>query len=144
MTAVDRACLSVRLPLTVAAACFGIFLLLFLAGERPEENRALPQCLFHEWTGLHCPGCGSTRCVYALLHGSPFEALQKNPLTLAVLPFLVAAMARLWWNWLRVGAFRDPLVERWCVRLAPATLVTIIVFTILRNVPGPAAWLAPH
>jgi hypothetical protein len=121
-----------------------VVLLLFLSGERPEENGALPQCMFHQWTGLHCPGCGSTRCVYALLHGNPLEALRKNPLTLAVLPFLILAFGRLWWNWLRGGAFRDPLVERWCVRLAPAILVTIIVFTVLRNIPGPAAWLAPH
>lgn len=40
----------------------------------------LPPCAFHAVTGCPCPMCGATRCVLALLHGKPGEALGWNPL----------------------------------------------------------------
>jgi len=30
------------------------------------------------------------------------------------------------------------------LRLAPAVLVTVVLFMVLRNLPGPDRWLAPH
>ena len=39
----------------------------------------IPPCLFHRMTGYYCPGCGATRCVYALLHGRIGEALFYYP-----------------------------------------------------------------
>jgi hypothetical protein len=40
----------------------------------------LPTCLFHAWTGLPCPGCGTTRAALALLDAEPLTALSFNPL----------------------------------------------------------------
>jgi hypothetical protein len=59
----------------------------------------LPICLFHEWTGLPCPTCGSTRVVQALLAGNLLAALAWNPLVVLVLAALalwaIASVARL-------------------------------------------------
>lgn len=37
-------------------------------------------CVFYEWTGLLCPGCGLTRAMVALSHGELLLALSYNPL----------------------------------------------------------------
>jgi Protein of unknown function (DUF2752) len=136
--------LAVRLPLTLAAVALGAVLLAVFLQKPPEENPAVPACPIHRWTGLYCPGCGSGRAVYALLHGAVGTAAQKNPLLLAALPLLAVAIGRCWWRWLRGGAFRDAAVQRWSLRLAPAVLIVVILYTVLRNLPGPDRWLAPH
>lgn len=51
----------------------------------------LPACYFHEWTGLPCPSCGSTRLVESLLAGDLLGAARWNPLV-----FLVLAGVALW------------------------------------------------
>ena len=40
------------------------------------------RCLFHELTGLYCPGCGGTRAVWALLHGKFWLSFCYHPLVL--------------------------------------------------------------
>src|SRR5262249_54935902 len=54
----------------------------------PASGSFYPPCLFHALTGLHCPGCGSTRCLHALLHGDLRQAAAYNVLLLLALPFL--------------------------------------------------------
>jgi hypothetical protein len=39
-----------------------------------------PICLFHEFTGVACPGCGATRCVRDLMKGSWTSAFLMNPM----------------------------------------------------------------
>jgi len=51
----------------------------------------LPVCYFHEWTGLPCPSCGSTRLVESLLAGDILGAARWNPLV-----FLTLAAVALW------------------------------------------------
>lgn len=47
----------------------------------------LPKCLFLEWTGLPCPGCGLTTSFTLLLHGQWREAFAAHALG----PLLYAA-----------------------------------------------------
>jgi hypothetical protein len=53
-------------------ALFGGVALLILWGAVP--------CAFARMTGHPCPGCGSTRAVYALARGDLVELLHANPL----------------------------------------------------------------
>lgn len=52
-------------------------------------------CIFHEITGLYCPGCGGTRAFFALLHGHPILSFMYNP---AVLYFAFVAIFYAVWG----------------------------------------------
>ena len=52
-------------------------------------NGQMP-CLFQEWTGLYCPGCGGTRAAKALLQGELLTSFLYNPIVLYSV--LVAAL----------------------------------------------------
>lgn len=58
----------------VIAALFAVF----------QERLALLRfpCIFHEITGLYCPGCGGTRAVMALLKGHIITSFTYNPIVL--------------------------------------------------------------
>jgi hypothetical protein len=101
-----------------------------------------PVCPFYAITGLYCPGCGTLRCLHALLHADVRSAIGYNALTVLLLPLLLAA-------WVSVGIAalggRPPprltSLPRW---VGPAIVVGTVVFWTLRNVPvAPFAWLAP-
>jgi heme A synthase len=97
----------------------------------------------HSVTGLHCPGCGTTRSLHSLLNGHFTQSLAYNPLTLIVLPVVVLALCRSLWSWL----WDAPLPRGRRVRpyLMWALLVVLLLFGVLRNVPYyPFTLLAPH
>ena len=133
-----------RLALAFALGC-GLLLALFIIYRvPPEQNRFAPPCLFHKLTGLHCPGCGGTRAVHALLHLRVEEAARKNVLFLVALPFLLAWGTREAWRWVRGAEKRTPpkVPPPW---IAWTIAGLIISFAILRNLPWePFAWLAPR
>ncbi|MCR5452204.1 MAG: DUF2752 domain-containing protein [Lachnospiraceae bacterium] len=39
-------------------------------------------CLFHELTGLFCPGCGGTRALYAFFRGDFISSFRYHPFVL--------------------------------------------------------------
>jgi len=113
--------------------------LLFLFN--PADNGWYPHCVFHELTGWHCPGCGTLRAGYQLLHGNIREALSLNLLAVVFLPayaltYLYRGIRKSEW-YLFDDMFRSP-VAGWTV----AILVSL--FWILRNINiTPFSWLAP-
>jgi len=58
----------------VIAALFALFPEVFARFKFP--------CMFHEITGLYCPGCGGTRAVKALLGGHVVKSFLYNPVVL--------------------------------------------------------------
>lgn len=62
-------------------------------------NGEIP-CIFHEWTGLYCPGCGGTRAVKALLRGEVLVSFFYHPLVLycAVIAVWFAISYFLYWR----------------------------------------------
>jgi drug/metabolite transporter (DMT)-like permease len=105
----------------------------------PATTAFYPKCLFHEMTGLYCPGCGSTRALYCLLHGEFREALCDNALVVLALPLLGAILLA------RTFRRRPPVVATqsklgWLGLL----LAAIAVFGIVRNIPcRPFSLLTP-
>jgi hypothetical protein len=110
----------------------------------PEQSRLAPPCIFHTVTGWHCPGCGATRAVYALLHGNPAEAARKNALFLLALPFIAFWGGRSTWRFVRGEPPRESsLLLR--PRVTCAIVIAIFAFAILRNLPwAPFTLLAPR
>lgn len=96
---------------------------------KPGHSRWLPSCPLHTFTGFFCPGCGSTRALYYLVHGHPLTALRENALAVFLLPFVIYELTAL-------------LTGRWpslAARLRPRTvwalLALVILFGVLRNLP---------
>ena len=115
----------------------------FLATHDPGAVGArYPACVFHQATGLWCPGCGLTRGTYQLLHGHLGAALGYNLLT----PLAIAAVVTAWFAWLRMSwgatSIRVPQgVVRTLAVILPALL---IAYGVLRNIPAaPFRSLAP-
>lgn len=60
--------------LVVGSGCAFIFLQ-FILPHLPESS-----CLFWQYFGIYCPGCGGTRAVISLLHGRILESAWYHPL----------------------------------------------------------------
>jgi Protein of unknown function (DUF2752) len=101
----------------------------FLAWHGPYLDGV--SCPSRNLTGLDCPGCGSTRCMAALLDGDLGGALDQNVLAVIALPFILWA----WGAWM-LGTFtgrryRTPLDRPGA---ALVTLVLVVGFVVVRNI----------
>ena len=124
------------------AAIVGISLGAVTVLNRVDPNSPgslLPPCPFYALTGIWCPGCGSTRCLHALVHLDLPGAMAMNPLlVVSILPMLVLALH---------GAGLWPAKLGGLVRLFARPIpwmVVIFVYWIARNLPWhPFNLLAP-
>jgi hypothetical protein len=115
------------LPIFLACA---VAVLYFLVD--PAATPLFPACPLHRWTGLYCAGCGSQRALHALLHGRLLQAAAFNVVFTAA---LLASPLFL----VRGGRRVARLQSKWLVTVG---VLALLVFTILRNLPG-FQWLAP-
>lgn len=111
--------------------------------ESPTSNPILPPCPLYALTGIHCPGCGSTRATHALLNGDLVAAFGLNPLMVMAIPVLVFAFLRWWAN-----AFgrtpRDGVELRLPPQLIYGLFGLVVAFGVARNLPWSAvSWMAP-
>jgi uncharacterized protein DUF2752 len=119
-------------------AILGSAAILFLFN--PAQSGFYPVCLFHQSTGLLCPGCGSLRALHQLLHGNVIAALHFNALLVLLLPVVA---------WLGCRSLIARLKHRAVdIQIRPGWLwcglAVLIVFGVLRNLPfAQTAWLAP-
>jgi len=113
---------------TVAvAAVLGSGAVLFFFN--PSTHGFYPVCLFHELTGLNCPGCGGTRAAYQLLHGHLLPALRDNALFILTLAGLMVHGA-----WFAARKIRhQPVTLAVPPKVLWAYLVFAIAFSVLRN-----------
>lgn len=105
--------------LAIAGALYAVY------AFDPSTSSVFPHCVFHDLTGLNCPGCGGTRALHALLHGHLFAALRFNALLVIAGPFLAIASA--------AGIVRPMEILRrpW---VGWTAVVTLIGWGVLRNV----------
>ena len=102
------------------------FVGLLAARLLPLQRLPFMHCLFREYTGWPCPGCGLTRVAVRVAHGDIAGALDANPLgTVAALAFAACAvLAAVQW------LFRLPLpLVSFSEREARAT--RLVVFSAL-------------
>ena len=104
-----------------AAAAAGLAFLILLAFFYPTARRFFPICPSAPFFHIYCPGCGSTRAVWCLLHGDVVGSLRNNVM---LLPILLTAGALL---------IRPELQKHY--RWINAFVALLILYTILRNVP---------
>lgn len=96
-----------------------------------------PSCIFHDLTGWHCPGCGITRALHALVHFDLWRALAMNAFVVLSLPLLAVMAAQGFTRraWLPARVAQVVLDGRWWI-------AALVVFGVLRNLRG-FEWLAP-
>jgi hypothetical protein len=104
----------------------------------PAQHGFYPVCLFHSLTGWNCPGCGATRAAYQLLHGHLLRALHDNALFVLTLTALAERGA---WM-IRQKVRNQPAAFAVSPMMLWALLITVLAFTVLRNLPA-FAWLSP-
>ncbi|WMJ70750.1 DUF2752 domain-containing protein [Stenotrophomonas sp. 24(2023)] len=92
----------------------------------------LPSCPLYALTGLYCPGCGSTRCLYSLVHFDLPGAMAMNPLLVISLPLLLLML-------LNMAGIRPRLLDPLMRVLASPTFWLWLLpgYALLRNLPWP-------
>ncbi|HTX94106.1 MAG TPA: DUF2752 domain-containing protein [Mycobacterium sp.] len=122
---------SLGAPLLVAATatitCAAIWV-----GDPTSPNGPLPVCPTKALLGIDCPGCGSLRMLYSLMHGNVLAAARFNAIGLAAVVLLV--WAYLAWTYGRVVGrrIRSWQHHRWA---AAVTLSVVVLWFVLRNIP---------
>ena len=114
-----------------------------LAAVPPTAASFYPKCMSYLLTGLHCPGCGTTRAMHALLNGDVRQAVAYNPLALVAVPYIGLTLVRGLWHWAWGTRPRPgPRLPGWAWGIVTAL---VVAFWVLRNVPvEPFTLLAPH
>ena len=74
----------------------GLVLLIGICAAALIDPRAawFPKCLFHQATGLNCPGCGTGRAIYAFAHGAWREGFRLNALLPFAILFLIVILVK--------------------------------------------------
>lgn len=98
----------------------------------PPDAYFYVPCLFHLSTGLHCPGCGSTRAVSSFMHGDFIVGLKNNLLIILWGPYLIYRLF--------LGIFSWIDGKQRVIWSPPSSTIIIfliitITYTILRNLP---------
>ncbi|RVW02587.1 DUF2752 domain-containing protein [Rhodococcus spongiicola] len=118
-------------PAAVAAASTAVCG--FVAWTDPTTpGGAIPVCPTKALLGITCPGCGSARMLYALLHIDFSRALRYNAVGVAALALLVEAYLR--WTWGRLHGRR---IRGWQhLSWAPTAVLTVaLIWLGVRNIP---------
>ncbi len=124
-----------RMTPVIATGVGTVAALTYLFFNDPNEPGHFPACPTKAILGVDCPGCGSTRALYALIHGNVTRAADHNILLVVMVPFLLFWYGR-WAFYAWTGKPR-PVPSPANARLRQwgtiALLVIVIVFGVIRN-----------
>ena len=120
---------SLAAPLGVAAVAVGGCAVIWLANPTVPGG-ILPVCPTKALLGIDCPGCGSLRMIYSLLHLDMVAAARFNALGLVAVVLLLWAYVA--WTYGRVAGrqVRSWQHLRWS---APVALVLTLAWFVVRN-----------
>ena len=118
-------------PMAVAAGAIAVCAAVAWA-DPTTPGGIIPPCPTYSLFGILCPGCGSSRMMYSLVHLDVPAALHYNALALVALGMLVVVFGA--WTWSRG---RGTPMPRWTrYRWAPhIVLVLTAVWVVVRNIP---------
>jgi hypothetical protein len=118
-------------PLTVAASTMLVCAVVWV-GDPTTPHGPLPVCPTKALLGIDCPGCGSLRMLYSLMHGNLLAATRFNALALVAVVLLV--WAYLAWTYGRLVGRRIRSWQhyRWS---AAVTLGLVTAWLVVRNIP---------
>jgi Protein of unknown function (DUF2752) len=118
-------------PVLVAASTTLVCAAVWL-GDPTTPHGPLPVCPTKALLGIDCPGCGSLRMLYSLMHGDLLGAARFNALGLAAVVLLMWAYAVWTYGRLtgrRIGSWQH---HRWS---AAVTLTLVLAWFVVRNIP---------
>ena len=117
------------------AAVLTLGLLYLLIVEK--LGRGIP-CLFFEFTGYRCPGCGVTRMFRALAHLDVAPAFHCNAAAMVILPFV---------GFQTLAEHRTPppseRLKLFFRRMDWFFIAVLLVFGAVRNIPSVGVYLNP-
>ncbi len=124
---------------TFVVAALAALTVLYYAN--PAADSHFPACPLHNFTGLHCPGCGTLRAIHCLVHGHLLAAFRLNPLMLLSLPLIA-------WLKLEQASYSGRIPGNLRISV-PGKIIhslpwIVIAYFVLRNLPlFPFNLLAP-
>jgi Protein of unknown function (DUF2752) len=130
---------SLAAPLAVAAAAAGGCAVIWLANPTVPGG-LLPVCPTKALLGIDCPGCGSLRMIYSLLHLDFGAALRFNALGMVAVLLLLWAYGVWVYGTLAGRKVRSWQHLRWSASVA---LVLTIAWFVVRNL-GFGPFVALH
>jgi hypothetical protein len=132
----NRNQLFLKIGIPIALLALGIFYYIV----NPTTFLYTPKCHFHEFTGLHCPGCGSQRAIHQILHGNIWEGIKHN--FLVAIGFLFISYKLYAFYFAGKAKIQIHILQ---YKAIPWVVIAIVfVFWILRNIPcEPFVILAP-
>lgn len=114
--------IKIMISLIVILLCTSFFFLY------TKINIFIP-CIFHELTGLYCPGCGITRCLVSIIKLDFMQAFRYNMLVFILLPIFIFIGIKKYYCW---------LLNKQCFLFSNRFYITLaiitILFGILRNI----------
>ena len=119
--------------ITVAAIWSVLFAgAVYVFSFEPGKTGFFPLCPFRLFTGLTCPGCGSTRALHQLLHGHFEAAFMLNPLFVIAIPLLLFGLLR---HTKHSFAGTTPRPNAMPASALYLIFVVVVSFWIIRNTP---------
>ncbi len=126
----------IAVAIPAAVMLIAVIAIPIVRGIPSVDSPWVPKCTLHQLTGLHCPGCGTTRAVHAIAQGRIHDAIRFNPLLVFGLPVILVAIA--------VQRHRESRGHRSAPGLAWAIVGVLCLYMLARNLPSPdRGWLAP-
>jgi hypothetical protein len=100
-------------------------------GDPTTPGGPLPVCPTKALLGIDCPGCGSARMLYSLIHGHVMAAARFNALGLVALVLLVWTYVTWTYGRLTGRRIRGWQHQRWS---AMVVLALVTVWFVVRNI----------